>query len=169
MKFLELINKCLVELNYREVAGWNGLSLNDHKRLKDIISRLNSQICASENWPFLEREMGFRLHAGENRVSNPVNGSITCLLVDGTQFTYSSDTKAFLVGNPPSGKFTAYGGFLYLPRFEQNVECKILYNTDDSAQDDDLNEKKYMENETDESLVPKCFKNRCWFTALACD
>ena len=37
MNYLELINKCLVELNYKQVNAFSELTKNDHKKLKNII------------------------------------------------------------------------------------------------------------------------------------
>ncbi len=53
MKFLELINKCLLELNYRQVNAFSELIKNDHKRIKTIMNLINKEICAVEGWNFL--------------------------------------------------------------------------------------------------------------------
>ena len=53
MNYLELINKCLVELNYKQVNAFSELTKNDHKKLKNIINVLNSEICGFGRWAFL--------------------------------------------------------------------------------------------------------------------
>lgn len=158
MKFLEIINKCLIELNYKEVASWQALTLNDHKRLKEIISRLNSQICSGDEWPFLQRYCGVHLHPRESKITNPINGSIDCICINGVEYRHSSDYKRFINANPVPGHFSVYGEHIYLPIFDSAVECKILYNTNDSALDADYNEKQYLEVENDESLIPQVFQ-----------
>ena len=158
MKYLELINKCLVELNYREADNWQSLTTNDHKRLKDIIARLNSQICASDDWPFLQRQCGFRLMAGESKIANPVSGNIDVLSINGNEYVYSSNYKTFILNNPIVGCYSVYGDYLYLPSFSEPVDCQILYNSDNSAVDVNQDEKKYLEFEDDESLIPEVFQ-----------
>ena len=39
MNYLELINKCLVELNYKQVGSFSELTKNDHKKLKNILKK----------------------------------------------------------------------------------------------------------------------------------
>ena len=55
MNFLELINKCLLELNYRQVNAFSELTKNDHKRIITILNIINKEICATEFWNFLLR------------------------------------------------------------------------------------------------------------------
>ena len=38
MNYLEVINKCLVELNYKQVNAFSELIKNDHKKLMNIIT-----------------------------------------------------------------------------------------------------------------------------------
>ena len=57
MNYLELINKCLVELNYKQVNAFSELTKNDHKKLKNIINVINTEICNSDRWNFLQRKV----------------------------------------------------------------------------------------------------------------
>lgn len=52
MNYLELINKCLVELNYKQVSSFSELTKNDHKKLKNILNVLNAEVCGSDRWSF---------------------------------------------------------------------------------------------------------------------
>lgn len=157
MNFLEIINKCLIELNYREVDSWNALTLNDHKRLKEVIKRVNSQICTAEDWPFLEREANLRLIKGQEKFYNPVTGKISLFFIDKNEYKYSPNYRAFLLGNPVAGCFSTYAEHVYIPPQNSSVNCKIFYNSDYSAMDKDNNEKKFLEVETDISLIPEAF------------
>ena len=56
MNYLELINKCLVELNYKQVSAFSELTKNDHKKLKNILNVLNTEICGFDRWNFLQRK-----------------------------------------------------------------------------------------------------------------
>ncbi|MDD3325377.1 MAG: hypothetical protein PHN38_09695 [Sulfurospirillaceae bacterium] len=158
MKFLDIINKCLIELNYREVNSWDALTLNDHKRLKEIIKRLNSQICSSDEWPFLQRKVGIRLLGKEKCIENPITGTLDAITFDGVEYSFSPDYKRFLADNPVPGCFSVYGENILLPAFDKPVLCEILFNTDFSAIDQDDDEKEYLENEGDKSLIPEVFQ-----------
>lgn len=157
MNYFEIINKCLIELNYREVTSWDGLTLNDHKRLKEAVKRVNLQICAGDDWPFLERMTEIRLLKGQKMFYNTVSGKINIFLVNGQEYQYSPNYKAFLVDDGLPGKYTTYGEHIYLAPHSESIICKILYNTDFSAVDENYEEKKYLENEKDESLIPEAF------------
>lgn len=158
MKFIDIINKCLIELNYREVQSWQALTLNDHKRLIEIVKRLNSQICSADEWPFLQRRCGIRLLGGEKKIVNPITGTLDMVYVDGIEHKYSPNYKTFLMGNPISGCFSTYAEHIYLPKFDRPIICEILYNTDYSAIDASGEEKQYLEVDTDESLIPEVFQ-----------
>lgn len=55
MNYLELINKCLVELSYKQVNAFSELTKNDHKKIKNIINIINTEICRMDKWNFLLR------------------------------------------------------------------------------------------------------------------
>lgn len=61
MNYFELINKCLVELNYKQVFTFSELTKNEHLKLKNIINMLNTEICNSEKWNFLLRKTEFKI------------------------------------------------------------------------------------------------------------
>ena len=44
MKYLDLINKCLVELNYKKVKSFDELVKNDHLKIKNILNIVNSEV-----------------------------------------------------------------------------------------------------------------------------
>ena len=59
MNYLELINKCLVELNYKQVNAFSELVKNDHKKIKNIINLINTEVCRSDKWNFLLKKMEY--------------------------------------------------------------------------------------------------------------
>ena len=63
MNFLEIINKCLLELNYKQVNAFSELVKNDHKRIMTILNIINKEICASDGWNFLLRRTSATLSA----------------------------------------------------------------------------------------------------------
>ena len=76
MNFLELINKCLLELNYKQVSSFAELVKQDHKRIISILNIINKEICAIENWQFLIRKTKLLIPSNTTEVENPVNGRI---------------------------------------------------------------------------------------------
>ena len=145
-------------MNYRQAESWVSLTSNDHNRLKDILARLNSQICSSEDWPFLQRQHSFVLPAGTTKITNPISGNIDIITINGAEHRYTPNYKAFVLNSPIAGYYSTYGGYIYLPAYNENHECEILYNSDNSAVSVGKTEKKYLENEDDESLIPEVFQ-----------
>ena len=45
MNYFEIINKTLIELNYAPVSAFVNLTKMEHKKLMNIINRLNKEIC----------------------------------------------------------------------------------------------------------------------------
>ena len=96
MNYLELINKCLVELNYKQVNAFSELVKNDHKKIKNIINLINTEVCRSDKWNFLLKKMEIILPKNTGEIVNTINGRITLLLVDGVKYEYTEDFKKFL-------------------------------------------------------------------------
>ena len=44
MNYLQLINKCLLELNYKQVNSFSELIKNDHKRIMSILNVINKEV-----------------------------------------------------------------------------------------------------------------------------
>lgn len=95
MKFLELINKCLLELNYRQISSFSELIKNDHKRIVSILNVINKEVCHSENWRFLVRRMAITVPAKTTSVKNTVPGRIWYLIIDGQRYKYTEDVEPF--------------------------------------------------------------------------
>jgi len=95
MNYLELINKCLVELNYKQVNAFSELVKNEHKKIQNIINVLNSEICTSDRWNFLQRKTSINLPKNTGEIENSINGKIELILVDGERFAHCSDFENF--------------------------------------------------------------------------
>ena len=70
MNYLKLINKCLLELNYKQVNVFSELIKNDHKRIINIMNTLNRELCAIEGWNFLLRRTSIILPKGTTEIDN---------------------------------------------------------------------------------------------------
>ncbi len=157
MNYLELINKCLLELNYKEVSSFSELVKNDHKKIKNILNVINKEICAIEGWNFLLRRMELTLPAGITELNNSVNGRILYLLIDGEKYLYSEDIESFLTNNAKAKTYSQFNDKLLFPKFSQEKTIDIVYYTKNCVIDSEHNEKENLENATDSSLIPMPF------------
>ena len=157
MNYLETINKCLVELNYKQVNSFAELTKNDHKKLKNIINVLNSEICTSDRWNFLQRKTQIILPANTGEIENTISGRIEAVIVDGTKYDYYDDFEKFFINSQPSGTYSFYDDKILFPVFNQAKNIDVLYYTNNCAKDNVGNEKFSMENYDDESLIPEVF------------
>ena len=137
MNYLELINKCLVELNYKQVGAFSELMKNDHKKLKNILNVLSAEICSSDKWDFLLREEVITLPAQTTKIPAP-NGRIEKIYADGAQI-----------------ELKTFGGEIILP--EDASEIRVIYYTKNCAVDVDGEEKSQLEDAEDETLIPMPF------------
>ena len=106
MNFLELINKCLLELNYKQVSSFAELVKQDHKRIISILNIINKEICAIENWQFLLRKTKLLIPSNTTEVENPVNGRILYILSNKGKYRFYSNIEPFLTDSTPSGTYS---------------------------------------------------------------
>lgn len=157
MNFLELINKCLLELNYRQISSLTELVKNDHKRIVAILNVINKEICNTESWNFLLRRTQLTLPAKTSEINNTVSGRILYLLIDGQKFKYVEDIEPFLTSRAKSGTFSVCADKLLLPKFDTEKTIDIVYYTKNCVSDSEGREKEDFKNETDVSLIPMPF------------
>jgi hypothetical protein len=157
MNFLELINKCLLELNYKQVNAMSELVKNDHKRIVAILNIINKEICNTDGWKFLLRRTNFVLPSETGEIENPVNGRILYLFIDGKRYNFCDDIEGFIAGNPRKWKYSSMSDKLLFPKFQEDKIVEIVYYTSDCVMDSDGVEKSDFEEETDVSLIPMPF------------
>lgn len=157
MNYFELINKCLVELNYKQESSFSQLSKNEHEKLKNIINIINTEICSLEKWNFLLRETTLMLPAKTGQITNTINGRIASVILDGKKYRYHDDFEKFFTNSQPEQTYTSFNDKLLFPVFDSEKELKIIYYTADCAVSEDGTEKKTFEEETDESLIPEVY------------
>lgn len=154
MKFLELINKCLLELNYRQVNAFSELIKNDHKRIKTIMNLINKEICSVEGWNFLLKREFLTLKAGETEIDNTVNGRILYLFIDGNKYNFVDDVESFMSGNAKFGTYSSFSDKLIFPKFDKDKKIDVIYYTKNCVIDSEGKEKVDLDNEKDESIIP---------------
>ncbi len=157
MNYLELINKCLVELNYKQVNAFSELTKNDHKKLKNIINVLNAEICNSDRWYFLQRKTELTLPKNTCDLDNTVDGRIEAVIVDGVKFNYYDDFEEFFVNSQYQNTYSLYNDKILLPLFRKDKKIEILYYTKNCAKSSDNKEKFALENAEDTPLIPEPF------------
>lgn len=157
MNFLELINKCLLELNYKQVNSMSELVKNDHKRIVSILNVINKEICALEGWNFLLRRTELTLPSGTTEIDNTINGRILYLLIDGQKYEFSENIEPFLTGHAKSFTYSSFSDKLIFPKFNKDKTIDVIYYTKNCVLDSENNEKVDFEKEGDTSLIPMPF------------
>ncbi len=157
MNYLELINKCLVELNYKQVNAFSELIKNDHKKLMNIINVINSELCGFDSWNFLLRKDTLTLEKGQKELDNNINGLIQNVIINKNIYNYYSDFEKAYTGGQPAKTYSIFNDKILLPVFDEDVQVEIIYCTKNCAKNSLGEEKLQLEDATDESLIPMPF------------
>ncbi len=157
MNYFELINKCLTELNYKQVYSFTELTKNEHLKIKNIINTLNTEVCNSDNWNFLLRRKEFEIPANISEIPNPINGKVAMLLIGGKEYRYTDNFEKFFTNSQPRNTYTTFNDKLLIPLFDKVQNAEILYYTSNYAKTAEGTEKESLENDTDISVIPDIF------------
>lgn len=154
MNYFELINKCLVELNYKQCSAFTDLVKNDHEKIKNILNLINAEVCSFDNWNFLLRKVEITLPKNCGEIINTIPGRIHSLHIDNTKYEFFANFEKFLLNKQPSNTFTVFNDKILLPIFETNKTIEIVYYTNNFAQDSDGQDISSMTKESDASVIP---------------
>ena len=157
MNYFEILNKCLVELNYKQVNSFSELTKNEHEKLKNIVNVINKEICLSEKWNFLLRTTTLSLPKNTGQIKNTVQGKIATVMIDGKIFKYYDNFEKFFTNSQPQGTYTSFNDMLLFPIFNKNKEIEIIYYTSNYATSKEGDEKTELEEENDKTLIPTVF------------
>lgn len=157
MNFLELINECLLELNYRPVNAFSELVKNDHKKIVTIMNIINKEICNTDNWNFLLRRTNIEIPANATEVTNSINGRILYLLVDGKKYKYVEDFEPFLTGHAKGETYSLCNDKLMFQKSDTDRSAEVIFYTKNCVIDNENEEKEDMETSTDTPLIPMPF------------
>ncbi|MBP3821112.1 hypothetical protein J6G99_05655 [bacterium] len=157
MNFLEIINKCLLELNYKPVNTFGELIKNDHKKIKTILNIINKEICNIELWDFLLRRTNLTIPANTQEIENPINGRILYLFIDGEKYKFQQDIEEFLTGQASGKKYSMLNNKLLFPKFKQIKTADIVYYTKNCVINSNNEEQEEFISEDDASLIPMPF------------
>ncbi len=157
MHYLDIINKVLIELNYKPVSSFKELCKQDHLKIKNTISRLNLEICSSYDWNFLLRKQSLNIPLNLTQISNPIFGRIDNISIDGFTLKFDPDFKKFLFGNPQPYSFSIFSNYLLFPKFSSVKQASIFYFTNNSAVNDSGFDVYSLSDPLDKSLLPLPF------------
>lgn len=157
MNYLELINKCLVELNYKQVYAFTELTKNDHKKIKNILNVINTEICTSDHWHFLLRQVQLELGAGTKEIENTINGRVAALMIDGAKYEYFEDFERFFKNSQPARTYSVFNNKILLPAFKEDKVITVIYYSNNHAFSVEDEEKPQMEEGDDTSVIPEPF------------
>lgn len=157
MNYFELINKCLVELNYKTCDSFTDLVKNDHEKIKNILNVINAEVCTFDNWNFLLRKMELYLPKNTGEIPNNIDGRIHSLYIENAKYEYCSDFEKFMLNIQPSNTFSVFNDKILLPLFNQDKTIEIIYYTNNFAQDSSGSDIYSMSSEDDVPLIPSPF------------
>lgn len=157
MNYLELINKCLVELNYKQVNTFSELTKNEHNKLKNIINIINSEICTSDKWNFLIRNKKLTLSKNSGEIENTIDGRIKDIIVDGKKYEYFANFEHFFTNSQPSSTYSLFNDKILFPTFNKDKTVEIIYYTKNCVKNQYGKEKLTFEEADDISLIPNPF------------
>jgi len=157
MQYFDLINKCLVELNYKKVADFRELTKNDHLKIKNILNIVNAEVCTCDDWNFLLRKKTIILPSGTGEIKNVINGRIKTLSVDNAKYSFSEDYEQFLFDGAKDKTYSILNDMLLMPVFSTDKKINVIYYTNNFAKSLDGVEQVQMVLETDETLIPDTF------------
>lgn len=154
MNYLELINKILIEMNYRTVVNFDELVKQDHIKIKQILARVNTEICTSYDWDFLLRETTLEIPSSTSKIVNPIFGRIDSFSVDGVFYRFQPNYKKLLYNESGSHSFSVFDNYILLPKFDEPKTAVVTFYTDNSVVDTNGKEQAVFEYESDVSLLP---------------
>lgn len=157
MNYFELINQCLLELNYRKVNNFQELIKNDHKKIMEILNIVNKEICNAYNWNFLLRRTKLKIPENAVKIENAINGRILLFFANNQKYVYTSDIEPFITGNTPDNKYSGLGNEIFISKSKKSRTADIIYYTKNCAQDSGGTEKEDMEKEDDTTVIPMPF------------
>lgn len=154
MNYFELINKCLVELNYKKCLRFADLIKNDHDKIKNILNIINAEVCGFDNWNFLLRKIQLTLPANTGEITNTVPGRIHGVYIDGIKYNFYPDFEKFLLNKQPSNTYSVFNDKILFEIFSTEKTVEIVYYTGKYAQNQSGEDIAFMQAETDSSVIP---------------
>ena len=166
MNYFEIINATLIEMNYSTVAAFADLTKSEHKRLMNVINRLNKEICSkNNNFYFRQMIKKTNIYADKIEYSINISGKIDKILGENEAYSFEGDYTKFYCDNPPKNSYGIYGEKILFPAVNDNI--KIFYVTENFVKNKNGELKADFEFETDESIIPANFAGKLFINGAA--
>lgn len=167
MNYFEIINKTLIELNFAPASAFSDLTKLEHKRLMNVIDRLNKEICnMNSNFYFRQITKKISLYQNKKEYAVDLNGKISKVIGEsGEEYSFEPDYSKFYSNHSPNKAYSFYGGkYIFSPSDEK--VC-IFYSTDDFVISKNGELKADFSFETDESIIPENFQEKLFVNGAA--
>ena len=166
MNYFEIINQSLIELNYTPAASFEELTKIEHKRIMNIINRLNKEICnLNDKFQFRQMVKHVNLSSYKKEYFIGISGKIDKITGKNTVYEFEPDYTKFYLSTIPENSYGIYGEkLLFSP---SNDKVKIFYSTNMFVKDAEDNLKTDFENETDVSIIPENFVEKLFVNGAA--
>jgi len=160
MNYFEIVNKVLLELNYRPLEDFGRIYKSEHKKILDAINRVNREVLGAFNWPFLERQELLNIPAGQNHCELPFCGDIKAVYDGKKRLKYTLDALKHIDNAdledsyaliPACGDKKAQ---LILPKANQDKDYTVIYYSNDAAVDENGAFKAELTGKNDISIIP---------------
>ena len=166
MNYLEIINATLIELNYTPVNSFSDLNKIEHKRLMNIINRLNKEICnLNSNFYFRQKIKKISLFTDRCEYTKNFSGKINKIIGKNGLYNFEKDYTKFHTNDAKSNTYGIYGDKILFCAQDDNV--KIFYSTNNFVIDESEELKSNFNQETDKSIIPDCFSERLFINGAA--
>ncbi len=157
MNYLEIINKCLSELSFKQAEEFSDLVKPEHQRIKNYINIISQEICTSENWNFLLRQKELSLPANSGEVQNTICGKILAVYIDDSEYRFIDDFKKLVLQKEKSKVYSIFNDKLLFPKFEEDKKVEVIYYTSNWALSSNNEEKSKLEEASDKTIIPEQF------------
>ena len=166
MNFFEILNATLLELNYSAVNSFSELTKPEHIRLKNIINRINKEVCSlSDNFYFRQKIKDISLD--QNIIEYPITfeGKTTKVISSSGSYKFLPDYNLFCTTKIPDKIYSFYGDKILIS--PSSDEVKIFYICSKFVKDKNGELKENFIEETDESIIPVEFQDRIFINGAA--
>ncbi|MDD3593018.1 MAG: hypothetical protein PHX18_00150 [Candidatus Gastranaerophilales bacterium] len=167
MNLLEIMNKTLVELNYKEITDFDiDIKKPDNKRLLDVINRLNKDICIlSDDFYFRQKVKEIELTNDRFEYSPNISGHISKIIAGTQEYKFESDYSLFYKNTAPAYSFGSFGTKLLIA--PTNAVAKVFYITDLFVEDATGELKSDFKEADDKSIIPENFVEKLFINGAA--
>lgn len=154
MNFLEILNKALVELNFKQITSLSSSKI-DQIKLRNAVNRINKDVVLSNNYWFRQKKTTLSID-DSIEYTNPATGKILCIKNDSIEYRFEPDYTKIYDGTSNGLVYSFFGGEILFPSATETVD--IYYLTDNPAINSAGTEISEMTVTTDIPLIPEKYQ-----------